>query len=104
MGCSLAAPFAATAPASEVAFRMPEHMNLQPQDVPDLRQSPVESSGSDLLIPEALGQDQRLYTSPTQDMRRGSDLIMLAEQTTRAPWELLEDVLRQRRPGAVVES
>jgi hypothetical protein len=102
LACSLGAPVSGHRDEHEggVAFRMPQDMNLQPEDVPELSERPVANPSSDLLLPEALGQDQRLYTSQTQDLRIESNLIMLPERTTRAPSELLEEVVRQRRPAA----
>jgi hypothetical protein len=104
LGCSVTAPFAGPAPAPEVAFRMPRDMNLQPQDVPGLMESPVENPASDLMLPEALGQDQRFYTSRTQDIRIESNFILLPEPTGREPSELLEEVLHHRQPAAILEA
>lgn len=102
LACNIASPFTAATPITQVVFRSPRDMNLQPQDVPDLKETNVENPAAEPLLPEAIDQDQRIYISITQNIYIESYAIMVPERTHRKPREIFDEVVRKRHPKAEV--
>lgn len=73
-------------------------MNLQPQDVPDLQETPVEEPASAALLPEAIDQDQRAYVDVEQNVYIESSVIMVPERTIREPSDVAKEIVRYRNP------
>ena len=95
LACSLS-PSASPTQSVDVVFRSPRDMNLQPRDVPDLEEVPVEEPSDVALLPEAIDQDQRAYISVEQNIYIESSVIMVPERTTRQPREVADEIIKYR--------
>jgi len=82
----------------EVIYRLPEEMNLHPQDVPELTETEVEQPAQEPLLPEAVDQDQVAYSDPDQDINIESNVIMVPGKTVRTPEEIADVIIKKRRP------
>ncbi len=97
LGCSALSPS-----TPQVVFRSPRDMNLQPQDVPDLTEAPVDLPATEPLLPEAIDQDQRVYINQIQNIYIESNAIMVPEKTTRSTDDIINRVIRNRRPQIII--
>ncbi len=96
-GCQFEKPSETPTIRVEMVFRSPRDINLQPEDVPDLQEVPVENPAQEPLIPEVIDQDQRAYVNVDQDINIESNVIMVPEQTSRTNDELYNLVVIPRR-------
>lgn len=95
LACSLS-PSVSPTQRVDVVFRSPRDMNLQPQDMPDLQETPVEEPATAALLPEAIDQDQRAYVNVTQNIYIESSVIMVPERTTREPSDVAKEITKSR--------
>lgn len=86
-------------PTPQVIYRSPRDMNLQPQDVPDLVEVPIDYLAEVPLLENTIDQDQRAYVYPGKDYYLESNAIMLLDVPTNAPQQLAEEILYNRQPN-----
>ncbi len=100
IACACPFTLPSATPTPQVIYRSPDDMNIQPGDIPDLKETPIENPATKKLLPEAEDQSQRAFKDSKRDIYVETNVILVSDPSKRSYDDIYEHTVSQRRPNS----
>ncbi len=100
IACACPFTLPSATPTPQVIYRSPDDMNIQPGDIPDLKETPIENPVTNKLLPEAEDQSQRAFRDSKRDIYVETIVILVSDPSRHSYDDIYERTVSQRRPNS----